>query len=275
RYLRMTEGSGLDPAVSAEERQLLLARSRLGISTPPDTPPARPPRPERGHDTSRLSLGGGRVEDQSFLHLGWRAAYHDFLDPTAGFTLHNRIEVFKLGFRYEQQAEAMEFDELQLLDITSLTPRDVFFKDISWHLRAGWLNRLQQDGGREKVFSLSGGGGLAWAFEWPQQTILYGFADIAVNFADIYMKGRLDQWGGSAGLLMQINPVWKLHLSGSELHDSRDRLPVERRITLEQGFRLGRDLALRLSVSRISWLVHESSPGRASDEAVLSLHFYH
>lgn len=275
QYQRMADGSGLVVEVTGKERKLLLARGSLKIKSPADNTRTFGLSPERGHDTSRVTVGLGALDNKGFMQLGWRGAYHDFLDPTPGFILHNQVEIFGLGFRYEEQEERLDFDEFKILDIISLAPRDRFFQDISWRMAAGWENTTQSNRDKSVVFKLTGGGGLAYEYSWPGKSVVYGFADIALNYGSIHDQGRLYQAGFGAGILSEINSHWKLHLSGSRMRDTSGQTPDQGTITLEQNFTLGKDLSLRLTFSRTESLADNPADQTVSDEAILGLNFYH
>jgi hypothetical protein len=74
-------------AVSRERnRQILTARSLLRI--PSEDLVIRPfaTQPELGHKTSRVSVGGGWRNNDTFEEVSVRTGYHDLLDPEPGYT---------------------------------------------------------------------------------------------------------------------------------------------------------------------------------------------
>jgi hypothetical protein len=75
-YLRATGKSPVeDPA--ALSRSILFARSRVGASAGDPPAPVPQARPDQGHGTSRIAVGGGRREGANFVELRARPTYHD------------------------------------------------------------------------------------------------------------------------------------------------------------------------------------------------------
>ncbi|MDH5445487.1 MAG: DUF4105 domain-containing protein [Gammaproteobacteria bacterium] len=274
KYQRIADNELDVSNLTESEREILLARSKLkhridqNIPIPDTTP-------EEGHDTSRLSLGVGERDDTGFMQLGWRGAYHDFLDPTPGYVLHNQIEIMSLNMRYTEQEEKLELDELVILDTVSLAPRDDFFKDSSWRLHIGIRNEAGTSGVRQGVFELETGAGLAYSLGQSVNMLIYGFADVATRHGKRYDKGYLNQYGLSAGALTELGGLWKLHFYMSQLVDISGNTADIRQVGLAQSFILGRNVNLRLEVSRTELLEGKSVEENVVDEAFLSLNIYH
>ncbi len=94
-YVRYTGERDEDLAVVSRERnrQILTARSLLRI--PSEDLAIRPfaLQPELGHKTSRMSVGGGWRNNDTFEEVSLRTAYHDLLDPETGYTPDAQIEL--------------------------------------------------------------------------------------------------------------------------------------------------------------------------------------
>lgn len=162
-YLNFLQRSGqANGDLRDRMRELLVSRSRITGVGRADVPNAPETRPDQGHGTLRLGLGGGRRGDHSFVSLHWRPAYHDGLDPPSGYIPGAYISYGELELRYDEHRDRMELERLMLVDIESLNPRDRLFRSWSWHIRAGGEQRLRPTGGRSLMGGVNGGGGGTW-----------------------------------------------------------------------------------------------------------------
>ena len=170
---------------------LLTARSRLGSAADSPVAPAAPVRPDQGHGSNRLGLGFGWWKGDRFLELRLRPAYHDLLDNDAGYDLGAQIDFLNLVGRFYPDAEKAELHALDLIDIISLSPRNRFFRPISWKLDTGFAQQTFADGSDHLAFRLNPGGGLAWGGE---RGLVYTLLE-----SDLRLGGRFRD-GFAAGL---------------------------------------------------------------------------
>lgn len=123
---------------------LLASRSKLNSSAQWPEPPTPKVRAEQGHLSSRLALSVGESQQQGFAALRYRPSYHDILDPSAGYGIGMQINFFDFNVRYYEDAQQLKLEELKIINILSLSPRNDFFKPISWGVDFGiqrqWLN---------------------------------------------------------------------------------------------------------------------------------------
>jgi hypothetical protein len=179
QYHYTTHAQARQPAA---ERGLALLRERNRISaastapagTGPAEPPA-PPRPDLGHATASVGIAGGRSRNQGgesdpYVDLRLRYGYHDFLDPLAGFAAGAKINFFDLTLRQLPSASRVQVQDLRLLDVHTIAPRDRFFAERSWAASFGLTRdvphpqqRATPDAGGTLAFDLRGGMGLAFA----------------------------------------------------------------------------------------------------------------
>jgi len=91
-YLSYLRATGSNPVADPAElsRTLLLERSRIGASGNDPPVPVPEVRPDQGHGTSRVSIGGGRRDGLNFVELRVRPTYHDLMDPEAGYVAGRR-----------------------------------------------------------------------------------------------------------------------------------------------------------------------------------------
>lgn len=198
-------------------RRLLVARSAvpvIGAETVPVPTPAV--RPEEGHRTARVALGSGWRGDRPFIEARARPAFHDLLDPEGGYTRGAQIDFLDVGARlYLNDGEA-RLQHLTLVDIVSLSPRDLFLQPISWKINAGLQSRwLPRSGGggtlvERHVGRINGGAGLTLE-PWPR-ALAYGFVeatgDVGPQLQDDVALGPGLALGMFAG---PASERWKAH----------------------------------------------------------------
>ncbi len=236
--LRLTHRKGARDSAAAR-RSLALLRLVKAEPTAAEVPRIDPPRaPEDGHDTQALTLSGGVAEGEVFAEFGYRLTYHDLLDPMPGFLPGTAIEGLDLRLR-NSEADGLELEKLDLVDIRSLSPRNRFFSPISWFVNGGLERELtdeQQD--QSLLLFLQGGPGLSWQFG-PWLPYVLGVARL--ENIDFGKSGLEPGAGASAGLLYYGNGFqWSLGAASVYFDGGFYR----NRLRLEGVLRLGRNLGL-------------------------------
>ena len=250
KYLRHKYTAGdVDPDQSARRsRELLLARSQLPETPDTALPPTPHVTPDRGHSTVRFALAAGVENSFTVQEVKIRPAYHDLLDPQGGYTRGAQINFMDVSLRHVEGSNRLQLNELTLIDIFSLFPRDRFFQPISWKFSTGYTHAGAPRAERVALYRTHGGAGMAWPL--GDKTQVYGFADIT---ADI--SGELDKryaLGGGASLGIYANPAeaWQLHFVAQSQELRFGDRHREEFVMLEQSFALGQQHAARLSVRR-------------------------
>ena len=105
-------------------REVLAARSKLGRPAGSDDREPVPERPDLGHGSNRLALGGGVWKSRSFAELKIRPAFHHLQDPDAGYLEGSQIDFLNLVLRTYPEEGKAELHALDLINIVSLSPRD-------------------------------------------------------------------------------------------------------------------------------------------------------
>jgi hypothetical protein len=256
-YLRSEDAAGHREhrEAATRSRALLSARSQLptGTEFETTTPTIHP---DQGHRTRRLALSVGAEAGGRYEELRLRPAYHDLLDPVGGYAEGAQINFTDLALRHYAETDEVRVEQLRVIDIVSLSPRDEFFKPISWKFNIGLDSERLTKRDKISVFRLQGGAGLA-VRPWTD-ALLYGMVEGTLD-----VSGGLDgnvafSVGPSLGLLAEPLPNWRVNLS---LH--YQPMPVgpgdnEHEVRLEQSYALNRDQAIRLNLSyqhehRIDW----------------------
>lgn len=198
RYLALQDAAVRD-ARADQSYQLLRARSELPAGDVwPDISWAAS-RPEQGHRTSRLAIGAGRQDGRNFISAGFRPAYHDILDPLPGYARGAQINFLDVRGRYFPHDNSLKLDKLTVIDILSLTPRDRFFKPVSWGVDTG-LERMPGNAGTTTGAQVKGGGGVTYKVAGEHLAYALGQAELKVarGFENNYSLGA----GALTGLLL-------------------------------------------------------------------------
>lgn len=246
--------------------EVLGARSTLGLIPPYDI--SAPAPPDEGHGPARLSIGAGFSGSDEFASIRIRPANHALMDPQEGYLPGAAITFLEGEARYYSGGRGLEPERLTLLEIISISPRDRFFKPVSWRVSAEALKKedLAEDE-RRTVAGVSAGAGLSYG-AWPGG-IVYAFAGPEAKAGRRLDKGYALGAGARAGVIGRITDRWKAQIEFTALAfgpgDSHDILSAE----LNQTFSTGKESAVMLNLKR------EDFDGFYSTEATLSLNLYY
>jgi uncharacterized protein DUF4105 len=246
---------------------LLTRRSTLGSTDGDPYSIAAPAEPELGHHSGRAGVGGGYRKDLPFVELWWRPAYHDLLDPGDGYLPGAQISFLDTRLRYYPGPGELRLHRLQLVDIVSLAPWDMFFTPVSWKVSAGFARELHRDGLDHQVFRISTGGGLSAAA--GGRGILYALGETDVMVGDRLENKSALGFGASAGMLADLGPYWKLHLHLRGIYYPLWDRHLALRGELSQNFRLEQNQSLKVTLSG------ERSAGHGLVEVQGGWYFYY
>ncbi len=233
------------------KRSLMLLRARNKIPVTTTFPPVPTPqiRFDEGHGTSRFAIGGGQTErdgvEHNFTELRFRPAYHNLLDNQAGYTKGAQINFFDFTLRYDKEDEIVRLHEWMIIDIYSLSPRDRFFKPVSWKVNTGFVRRpIGENYENRLVYSVNGGFGLNYGLTDDLNTFF--MLDMTVLIHDELQNEVAVAAGPSLGIMWRVTRNWNLWLSASEQYydDSLDLTYVDYR--MEQNIVLTTNTAVRL-----------------------------
>ena len=226
---------------------VLRERSRLGMSSDDTEIMNEPPRPESGHGTTKIAIGGGVRDGEAFVELNIRPEFHGLLDPDQGYLRGAQIKFLDTVVRYNVAEETFQLKTLHIVDILSIWPRDKFFRPISWKVNTGFDTEAMRNGGDYLIYRLNTGGG--FSYESPFGGILYALGEVDVNAGDKIRAGVTIGPGFSIGDVEQITEWWKIHLHAKgmwyQLGDKRQVLKA----SVTQNVRLTRNNSLTLDCS--------------------------
>lgn len=249
---------------SARYLKVLGARSALGQI--PEYRIKAPKPPEEGHGPARLSLGAGVKEGAGFISLRARPANHALTDPDAGYLPGAAITFMEGEARYNLTEEKLSLEKFTFVDITSVAPRDEFFKPISWRVSADLQREETAKRQHRTVFRVAAGPGLSYGA--PHDSLIYAFAEPEAKLGSGLDDGYAIGAGLRAGAITNIRDWWKAQLEFRAatfgLGDSHDVISAE----LNQTFSIERDRAVMLNLKR------EKFEGFYSTEVVGYWNFY-
>jgi hypothetical protein len=271
-YLSYLQASGEAPAHASPDlaRNLLLERSRIGASADDPPVPVPPVRPDEGHGTSRVAIGGGRRDGANFVELHARPVYHELMDPEAGYVRGAQIEFFDFAVRDYSGGIGARVEDFTPLRIVSIAPRNEFFQPLSWKIDAGWSRRRLADGSEPLVFNVHGGPGLAWNVPdtLRSSTMVYGFLEGTVQ-ADTRLENNYALGiGPRIGALVDLTGRWRAEAYAYEQSFFAGDTDTSWNVGLRQRYTLERDWAVRLDISR------ERQEKQSWNTVLLSLHHY-
>ncbi|MEX0604833.1 MAG: DUF4105 domain-containing protein [Marinobacter sp.] len=204
RYQTEAEGWPRDHAAPLSH-DLLGARSQIQGAEPLKKPPVPEVRDDQGHDTFRVSLGGGQQGDRHYAQLTLRPAYHDLLDPPEGYRPGAQLQFLRLDARYYTDNDELQVEQLTGVEIRSLSPRNQFFSPLSWQVGFGGRRTELDSGKRAFTPYLEGGAGGSWRLGQQTQALAMATADLEID--DDIRRGYDFAPGADLGLLHQSNRV--------------------------------------------------------------------
>ncbi len=226
---------------------VLKQRSKLGKRDVPYRP-APPPRPDKAHDSRRLDVGLGTDMDESFFEISFRPAFCDLLDTHYPYHQGSQIKFLDTRFRYYTSNDKLVLDSLDLIDIISISPRDKFFKPLSWKVQAGVYREIMSDGYDAPVFRLGTGGGLAYHSKWLG--LSYMFCEPEFQYGTDLEKNFALGGGISLGVVNNITKWWKYHLYARQIYFELGDGHRSGEVTMSQNFIVTKNNHIRLDAVR-------------------------
>ena len=246
--------------------ELLTARSRINqVSSPPEIPTPKT-RPEQGHPTSRLAFGAGKHDGRRFIEFRIRPTYHDLLDAESGYVRGAEINFFSLKLRQFEDSDRIRLEELIPIEIVSLSPRDPFFKPLSWKVNVAAVRKHLSDDHDPLVFRLNGGTG--FSLDVGGKSLFYCMLESTLDVSHELDKGYALAAGPSVGWLQDLTSRWKFHLFARTQHFGLGDVHTAHDLVFEQRVSLTKQTAIRLFLSR------ESEFGRYWSSGGLAWHYY-
>ncbi len=247
--------------------KLLRLRSSLGKrQTEPEI--TLPQKPDMGHDSNKITVGSGFTfrdneknesfrQSDFFSELRFRPAFTDLTDPDYIEDKGAKIEFLDTRARYYSKAKKLRLQQLEIVDITSISPRDEIFTPISWKVSTGLKQKATTPDKDYLVYQLNTGSGLAYNLFSPK-VILYGMPEIQGEAGNSLKKGYDAGLGFCAGLLVAPFENAKMHLFSRYTHFFvSDSTLFEAK--LSNNIKLSKNIHLTLDLSYEKGEVHETA----------------
>ena len=196
-------------SVADASLELLKKRSEIAAPSPYRAPPAPTVRDDEGHRTFQVALSRGQNEDVEYTLLRIRPAYHDLLDPPAGYPEGAQIKFLETDLALRETG-TLRLERFTGLNITSLTPRDAFFKPLSWRGDAGLYRKYLADGDDPLVPTLNVGIGHSYRLAGQHQ--IYLLAESQLQHQHNLPSNYAASLGLHGGWLFR-GENWQQHLS--------------------------------------------------------------
>ncbi|MES1937884.1 Lnb N-terminal periplasmic domain-containing protein [Salinisphaera hydrothermalis] len=206
---------------------ILAVRASIPRRSPFGRVPTPKTSPEDGHRSLRVNVSGVYADDDFSLGFRIRPAYHDLLDNPGGYTRGAAIDFADIGLRLDPSDGRLRLDNVHLLSITSLSPRNAWFKPVSFTADTGIRRRpsahVFTNAPNDLGYYLQGGPGLAWGGR-DLMVYTFGLGSFDAN------PGLQPAWalgaGGSAGMLaypvpgvqLKAEAGWLQYAAGADGH---------------------------------------------------------
>jgi len=158
RYQQRGEARSDEQARNSHRLLALLNRYPDNIITPPVVEPLPP---EVGHHSRRASISVGERNSEGFTEVAMRMAFHSLEDNERGFLRGAQINMANVQLRVTDSGD-FRLQQLDVIDILSLTPRTRFFQPMSWKVYTG-LERQITDGQDRLTAHVTAGWGASYA----------------------------------------------------------------------------------------------------------------
>jgi hypothetical protein len=227
---------------------MLVARSRLDV--PPQTPEINTPdvRPDHGHKSRRIGFGYGYEDSLHFFQLDIRPAYHDLLDPQAGFIRGAQLEFLDASVRYWPGKDRVNLERLNFVNIVSVPPRNRFIRPFSWKVNVGLARRNFSDDDRPLTGHVNAGVGVS--YDLPLKALAYAFAEGTAVVSDRFDEKIALGAGPSLGILFDASSRCRIGLTARLLAFTLGSSRTTYDVALTQRWELTPQSALRLELSQ-------------------------
>ena len=247
-YLRYRSETDKSHATIYKEqnRAVLTARSALRIPSVDVKIDPFSKQPDLGHGTSRVSVGAGWRNNDTFEELSIRAGYHDLLDPEIGHTQDAQVEIASLSLRHYNRADQTRIERATLVNILSLSPMDSLSHGPSWKFNVG-MNTIRF--GSCQLCSngvLNGGVGASVESHWLKREVYFAFAETEANYSKAYEERYRIGGGGTVGMLSDMTDRWRVMLSGTYLKYALGEQSDDVRWLAGSRYTLAQNWAIRL-----------------------------
>lgn len=240
--------------------RILSARSSLGAAPEYLYQVEEPARPDAGHGTTKISAAAGVHRNELFGELNVRPEFHALLDPDGGYLPGAQIKFLDTAIRYGGGSERLYLQSLHVIDIVSISPRDRFFKPLSWKVNTGFDRETLRDRKEHLIYRLNTGGGFSYAS--PFGGIWYAMGELDINagpefravvaVAPGFSLGVAEQLSSRTKFLLNVSGYW--YGLGDDRSSVKGSLGMNRQLTQNNSLSLetSREYMNRLPISEVA-----------------------
>ncbi|WP_447963746.1 Lnb N-terminal periplasmic domain-containing protein [Nitrospira sp. Ecomares 2.1] len=202
----------------AKNRSILVTRSQIKIPSPSFHVEPFSLSPDNGHNSLRVGEGFGWRNHEIFEEISVRAAYHDLLDPDAGYTQDAQIELLDLRLRYYHSRNQFRVERFTFANILSLAPIDSLFISPSWKFNVGMDTVKTSSCDLCSNGNINAGIGGAQETQIFKREVFFLLGEIDANVSGAYKENHRVGGGISGGVMATITPRWKWLISAGYLY---------------------------------------------------------
>lgn len=204
-------------------------------------------KPEKGHLSKRIRIAAGSdnikgSDNLAYTELQFRMSFHSLEDNLNGFLEGAQINIVSFALRANK--EDVQLQQLDLIDIFSLSPRNQFFQPLSWRVYTGleqqWIN-----GADHLTAHVTAGAGAT--YEPWSRGYFYAMATTRLESNSQFSKMIEPALGYSSGLLQHFSSGTS-HLVFSGEYFLNDE--YRQRIQFTHNIQLARNHSLLLKITR-------------------------
>ena len=183
-----------------------------------------------------------------FTEIRIRPAYHDLMDCDDGYVEGAQLIFTEAAFRYYPSDRKISLENLDIIDIISLSPRDKFFHPISWKVKTGLTRMTLKDDKDHLVYEVNPGGGFAYKYETVG--LMYTMLETDLKVSGALKYDYAAGIGGSAGVIRMISNYWKAHLFVKGLSYGLGDQFNTLEANIQQSFTINADQGISVDVKR-------------------------
>lgn len=240
QYEYLARHIGIDE-MRTDTIKLLKARSSIPEKStiPPVPTPAK--RPDQGHNSAATGIFVGRRNDENFIDYNIRLAYHALMDNSEGYLPFTEITYMDTDLRWYERTNDLRLQQLKLVNIRSLAPRNELFKPLSFQFKTG-AERYQHPGKEKEGTVFFADGGIGASFEFLPNTVFFTFANLHLKSGGYLPHNGFVGAGAQAGIFSDLGKV--RILAQSEYVYASDKTARELNCEAEIGYSLTTNLSV-------------------------------
>jgi hypothetical protein len=241
---------------------LLSARSKIPLNDvfqPIRTPAVRD---DQGHLTQRTGVYLGQQNEDEFMDVNFRIAYHELMDLPDGFIKGGQIEMGSFTLRVMNQDTPgetgsdveVQLQKFSLINILSLGVRDRFQQPISWRVNTGVDRFLIEGSDLFAHLDVAGGYSYDLGFDNNHLGQVYGLLEGRLKVSGQFEKDYQLAAGTQLGWLYQ-GSQWQVNTFASYFPSIAGDEFDYQDVSVSLGAKLARNLQLRVEAKR-ELLIH-------------------